>query len=269
MSSTRAGTAGPLGEPGIATVAHPLVEAATGEAPAGVAAGAVAGARSVAGTADAGAVAEGVDAGAEGVDATDAGAEGIGADAGVADAGAEDADAEVAAADTGAEVADAGTEVADADTGATGTGLTGGVDAGAEAVDRTSAASVDSGSVSADSALSDVCAVAAGDALDTESAPRGSDAEGAGGFGAETAGAGSAATVVESPDDALGEDVSRPASTRAMNFTRSPSTATIAVRKKSLVPIPGTFCCLKLSTSAWLGNESASTSPFRLSTCAV
>jgi hypothetical protein len=74
---------------------------------------------------------------------------------------------------------------------------------------------------------------------------------------------------VESPDDALGEDVSRAASTRAMNLTRRPSTATIAVRRKSLVPIPVTFCCLKLSASAWLGNERASTSPFRLRTCAV
>jgi hypothetical protein len=77
------------------------------------------------------------------------------------------------------------------------------------------------------------------------------------------ASAGSAAAGASVEDAVLVEDVSRLVSTRAMNLTLRPSTATMAVRKKSLVPIPGTFCCLKLSTSAWLGNERASTSLLR------
>ena len=225
-----------MGEPGIATVAHPLVEAAAGETPAGAAAGA-AGATTEVAAVPRGAVDDAVDA--AGTEAgTEARVDAAGAAAGTA--------AEVAAVSSppvGVAGAGVGSAVASAASGGVDAGVVvGAMGFGAEA-ETVPAASVHA----AEARASGVSAVDPDDSVDPAFAA--ADA-GAVGSGAEAAGAGSAATVTESPDDALGEDVSRAASTRAMNLTRRPSTATIAVRRKSLVPIPVIFCCLKLSASA-------------------
>ena len=218
-----------MGEPGIATVAHPLVEAATGETPAGAAAGA---------TTEVAAVPRGAVDAADAEAGTEARVDAAGAAAGTA--------AEVAAVSSppvGVAGAGVGSAVASAASGGVDAGVVvGAMGSGAEA-EAAPAASVHA----AEARVSGVSAVDQDDSVDPAFAA--ADA-GAVGSGAEAAGAGSAATVTESPDDALGEDVSRAASTRAMNLTRRPSTATIAVRRKSLVPIPVIFCCLKLSASA-------------------